>query len=127
MNERPVLLYDSSIHPWHADLEVIQAGLVRLRVMGAECRELDTKEMPEQELDSWRAKAVDAAIRGHQGIRQIFGSRQKGGLPYFGRQVPALLVFEEDQVIPTEVYPHRKSGGQDFSIESWIQDRLGRK
>lgn len=72
-------------------------------------------------------KAVDAAIGGHQGIRQVFCSRQKGGLPYFGRQVPALLVFEKDQVIPTEVFPHRKSGGQDFSIESWIQGRLGRK
>lgn len=124
MNKRLVLLYDSTIRPWHADLQAIRANLTKLQAKGVRCELLDTKDLPEQELDRWRDEATAAAIRRHQGIRQAFGSRKQGRLPYFGKQVPALLVYGEGEKIPLAVYPHSEKRGRthtDFTIEGFLE------
>jgi len=46
MSKRLVLLYDSTIEPWHTDLQTIQANLARLEAKGVGCKLLDTKDMP---------------------------------------------------------------------------------
>jgi len=125
MSKRLVFLYDSTIQPWHADLQAIQANLTKLKAKGVRCEFLDTKDMPEQELDRWRDEAMAAAIWRHQGIRQAFGSRKQGRLPYLGKQVPALLVYEEGEKIPVAVYPHSEKRGRthtDFSIEGFLEE-----
>ncbi len=124
---RLVFLYDSSIHPWHADLQAIRRGLERMVSTGVMVEELDTRDMSDEDLARWRAKANVAAIRDHKSIRQTFGSWRQGGLPYFGKQVPALLVFAKDEQTPTDVYPHRKNRGSDLRIEGWIIDRANPK
>jgi hypothetical protein len=125
MNKQLVLLYDSTIQPWRTDLQAIQASLTSLGAKGVRCELVDTRCMPEQELDRWRDEASAASIRHHQGIRQAFGSRKQGRLPYFGKQVPALLVYEEGDKIPVAVYPHREKKGRthtDFSIGGLLQE-----
>jgi len=125
MSKRLVLLYDSTVQPWHADLQAIQANLTRLEAKSVRCELLDTKDMPEQELDRWRNEAMAAAIWRQQRIRQAFGSQKQGRLPYFGKQVPALLVYEEGEKMPVAVYPHSEKRGQahtDFTIEGFLEE-----
>jgi hypothetical protein len=127
MNQRLVLLYDSTIQPWQTDVKDIQARLARLRARGMKCELLDTRDMSEPDLDRWRDEASSASIRHHQGIRQAFGSRKQGRLPYFGKRVPALLVYEEGEQIPVAVYPHSEKRGQthtDFAIEGFLEELL---
>jgi len=123
MNKRLVCLYDSTIQPWHADLQAIQENLSRLAGKGVRCELLDTNDMLEQDLNRWHDEATAAAVWRHQEIRQAFGSRKEGGLPYFGKQVPALLVYEEGEEIPVAVYPHREKRDRtyiDFTIEGFL-------
>lgn len=126
MDERWVFLFDGTVRPWHdVDLPAIRRGLEKAASLGVGVEELDTRHMPEEMLSSWRADASFAAMRTHHAIRQVFGSRNLGGLPYFGKQVPALLVFDEDGS-PRDVYPHRTRNNPQEQIESWIVARIGR-
>jgi hypothetical protein len=124
MTTRLVFLYDSSLEPWQGDIPTIQGYLTVLQTKGVKVEVLDTKDMPDDELDRWRDDAVATSVRHHQQIRQAFGSRRQGGLPDFGKRVPALLVYEEGGRIPVAVYPHserREEKHSDFSIEGFLQ------
>jgi hypothetical protein len=74
---------------------------------------VDTKKISREELREAYFKACQPAVFKHFGIRLVFGSRRRGGGPFFGKEVPALLVYyeEEGSVYPSEVYPHQKPGG----------------
>lgn len=125
MSKRLVFLFDSSVQPWNADLHAIQSTLGGLAAKGVKCELLDTKDMSGQDLDHWRDQATIAAVWRHQAIRQAFGSRKEGGLPYLGKQVPGLLVYEEGEPIPVGVYPHsekRRERSTDFTIEGFLQE-----
>jgi hypothetical protein len=125
MTKRLVFLYDSTIEPWSIDLQAIQGYLTKLQAKGVKSELLDTKDMSEEALGHWREKATAAAVWRHQQIRQVFGSQQQGRLPYFGKQVPALLVYEEGESVPTAVYPHSEKRGQkhtDFSIKGFLEE-----
>lgn len=125
MTKRLVFLYDSTIEPWSVDLQAIQSYLTELQSKGIKSELLDTNDMPEDALAHWREEATAAAVWRHQRIRQVFGSRQQGGLPYFGKQVPALLVYEEGESVPVAVYPHSEKRGQkhtDFSTEGFLEE-----
>lgn len=44
-------------------------------------------------------------------------------MPYFGKQVPALLVYESGERAPLAVYPHSETRGDtrtDFTIEGYL-------
>jgi hypothetical protein len=121
MTKRLVFLYDSTIQPWHANLQVIQKRLNELQTEGVKSELLDTKDMPEEELEHWREEATITAMWRHQRIRQVFGSQQQ----YLGKQVPALLVYQEGERVPVAVYPHSEKRGQkhtDFSIEGFLEE-----
>jgi hypothetical protein len=84
--------------------------------------------MVDEQLELWRDQATAASVWRHQAIRQTFGSRGRGGLPFFGRQVPALLVYEGEETIPVAVYPHSETRGDtrtDFTIEGYLKGLLG--
>ena len=121
ITKRLVFLYDSTIQPWHADLKAIQERLTELQAKGVKCELLDTKDMPEEQLEYWRTKASLASIWHHQQIRQPFGSKKKGGLPNFGKQAPALLVYQEGENVPVAIYPHGDISG-DISIEDFLEE-----
>jgi len=108
MSNRLVLLYDSTM----------------LEAKGVRCGLLDTKDTPEQELERWRDEATATAVWRRQGIRQTFGSHKQGRLPYFGKQVPALIVYEEGEKIPVAACPHTEERGRtrtDFTIEGFLR------
>lgn len=124
MIKQVVFLYNSTIKPWHTDIQIVQRYLTGLQDKGVTCEPIDTKDMSEEELKRWREKAQSVAMRYKQQMSQHFGSRRRGGFPYFGRQVPALLVYEDEKV-PTAVYPHTKKRGQektDYSIEAFLKE-----
>jgi hypothetical protein len=124
MVKRLVFLYDSTLEPWHGDIEAIQRRLAALSTKGVRVELMDTKDMPGDELERWRDGALAASVCHHQQIGQTFGSRSQGMLPDFGKRVPALLVYEEGGKMPVAVYPHRKKREgkhSDFSIEGFLQ------
>ena len=121
-----IFLYDSTIEPWDANVGRIKTQLANLKERGIDYEVIHTATITEDELDNWRDKAYLPSVRWKLRIRQVFGSRSRGGLPYFGKQVPALLVYEEDNERPNAVYPHQKTYEHkrvDVSIED-ILDRL---
>lgn len=133
MIKKIVFLWDSTIKPWSVDVQRIMDYLARLSKKGFICESIDTKDMAEEELKRWREKAQSVARRYKQKMSQHFGSRRMGGFPYFGRQVPALLVCGEGENMPTAVYPHSKKRGEkhtEYSIEDFLKkeltDSLGR-
>jgi len=63
-----------------------------------------------------------AVVRGYKAyrIRKVFGSARDSG-KYFGREVPALLVYENDELI--DVYPHEERG-KLITIEEFLVRKL---
>jgi hypothetical protein len=68
MTKKLVFLYDSTLKPWHGDIEAIQARLSEERVKGVKVEVLDTKDMRDDELDRWRSDALAASMRHHQQV-----------------------------------------------------------
>jgi len=87
-------------------------GLVEeLQRRGIQIEVKDTGRMTEEERQEAYWKATTATRRKKFKIRQIFGSQRQGGGPYFGKQVPALLVYKEKGAsYPEDVYPHEEKG-----------------
>lgn len=60
--------------------------------------------------DDARAQAygIAAAYASRLGIQisRVFGSRHHSGVDHFGREVPALLVYESENGALVDVYPH---------------------
>jgi hypothetical protein len=121
-----VFLHDNSVVPWNADIEAIRAQLIELRARGVEFQIHDLNQMPRAGLEHWRNEAYAASMYHHQQIRQTFGAPSKGELlPEFGKEVPALLVYDKEERVPIAVYPHSKGRGstqRDFSIEAFLDD-----
>jgi len=125
--KRLVFLFDSSVDPWDANVEAIQGTLGRLASEVVESEVIDIHGMADEQLEYWRDQATAASVWRHQAIRQASGTRRHGGLPHFGRQVPALLVYEGDETIPLAVYPHsetRRDTRTDFTIEGYLDDLI---
>jgi len=121
-----VFLYDSSVVPWNADIEAIRVQLIELKSRGIEFHPHDLNRVPHVEVEHWKNEAYAASMYHHQQIRGHFGTPSEGELlPSFGREVPALLVYDEGERVPTAVYPHSEERGRtqkDFSIEAFLDD-----
>ncbi len=92
---------------------------------GVEYELKDTARMTEEDMTYWRNQVMDFAVRQRLAVRQLFGSRKQGMLPYLGKQVLALLVYEGGKEIPVAVYPHRRTRGRtsrDYSITGFLRD-----
>jgi len=118
MISKLVFLYDSTVEPFgDLDLEAIKSQLKKVQAVGIKCELLDTKDLSSDEMERWRERATIIAVRQHIGVRQLFGSRRRGGLPYLGKQVPVLFVFEEGKDEPAAVYPHKKNGKECLIVD----------
>jgi len=125
--KRLVFLFDSSVEPWEADVEAIQATLGRLASEVVESEVINIHGMPDEQLEYWRDQATAASVWRHQAIRQAFGSRRQGGLPNFGKEAPAILVYERGERVAVAVYPHTETRGDtrtDFTIEGYLDDLI---
>ncbi len=108
-----VLYYDSDTEPLQAPanagfqeaLSVAQA----LQQKGSPIQLVNTIRLNQEELQKAYFDAVVASVQKKYRIRQVFGSRRRSGW-FFGRGVPALLVYGHSQKVPDEVYPHERTG-----------------
>lgn len=98
--------------------------LSHLKGKGISVKTIDTSKLSKEELrEVYFGKAYILSIRKHIGIRRVFGTRQQGGGPFFGKEVPALLVYKRGEEYPSNVYPHQKRGRGSVVT---IKDFLGR-
>lgn len=88
---------------------------------GVESETFDTDTLPTDDLLTAYNDAVIPSVRRKFGIRRVFGSRRKSG-SFFGREVPALLVYEDEGEVPVDVYPHELGQGKIRTIESYLYD-----
>jgi hypothetical protein len=120
MISKLVFVYDSTVKPFgDIDIDAVKRLLDKIRGAGIKWESLDTRDMPSADLDRWRERATIIAVWKHVRVRQPFGSRRGGGLPYLGKRVPALFVYEEGKDEPLDVYPHEK-GSEQCSILEYL-------
>ena len=63
-----------------------------------------------------RAAALRIRLSSH------FGSGRESGVSHFGRQVPALLVYDREGGTLVDVYPHSRAGGLLITIADFLTD-----
>ncbi len=121
MISKLVFLFDSGVDPFEDfDVSDVKMLLKKVRGTGTICEVIDTKELRPADMETWREKATVIAVRHHVRVRKPFGSRRGGGLPFLGKQVPVLFVFEEGKTEPVMVYPHEKES-KDYSIVHYLK------
>ena len=88
---------------------------------------LDTTALPEEERKVAYKEAEFPSIARKHKIREVFGTKRRSALR-FGKEVPALLVYKDDDVIeyPIDVFPHRaRQGGSrrrwDVTISEYLR------
>ena len=89
---------------------------------GIRCEKIDTAELPPEKVYEAYADAWAPAVFKKFAIRRVFGTRRRSGC-YFGREVPALLVYDDDREQPTDVYPHEELG-RTVTIGEFLGDLL---
>jgi len=124
---RIVFYYDSSVQPKDCDVKRILDILKRLQELGVNVNILDTDGYGDEERTRPYFDAITAAVIQRAAIRQVFGSKRMPAI-FFGRQIPALLIYDETYTPPicVDVYPQRRSiiDGTRRSIESYLDDAL---
>lgn len=121
MIKKIVFLWDSTIESRQGNVRNMKRYLTVLRDKGLRCESIDTRDIPEEELEYWRKEALVASVWRRLQIRRHFGASQL----HLGKQVPTLLVYEEGEKVATAVYPHTKKRGQkqtDYSIEGFLKE-----
>jgi len=122
------LIHDSLTHPIAApdnegfDLEEIRSILERLEASGIPSEIVDMMAKSEEEQADLYLEATVPTARKKYQVRQVFGSKRHAG-SLFGRQVPALLVYESGKPYPVDVYPHR-SRGRTITIRAFLESLL---
>ena len=124
---RIVFYYDSSVQPEDCDVKRILDTLKRLQELKANVKIVDTAGYSDEERTHPYFDAITGAVIQRAAIRQVFGSKRMPAF-LFGRQVPALLIYDEAYTPPicVDVYPQRRSiiDGTRRSIESYVDDAL---
>jgi hypothetical protein len=122
MEERIKLYYNSQIDtPWCA-LKKIRIQLKKLEEVGIPVTMIDTASMEEKQIFEHYMEATYPSVRKQYRISQIFGSQSKSG-QFFGRQQPALLVYQGEDRHPVDVYPH-DFNGKRVLIEDFLEQKI---
>ncbi|MCM8803571.1 MAG: hypothetical protein NC827_09775 [Candidatus Omnitrophica bacterium] len=116
------LFYHSKVTPWDCNLEIVFRLLEKLKRNGIKLELIDLSKLPEEERLQAYFKAVTPSVWKKYRIRRVFGSRNYPAT-FFGREVPALLVFENNKSIASDVYPHEEFG-KVISIEEFLNQLL---
>ena len=82
---------------------------------------IDVDSLSEDDVQKAYLAAVVPSVFKKFRIRQVFGSRRRSGW-LFGRGVPALLVYEEGEQRPSDVYPHEEGQGRVKPIREFLYD-----
>ena len=114
---------DTESQRFGCDLEKVISLLDLLKNRGVICELRDTDKMTEHELSEAYVKAILPSILKKYRVRQVFGSRRHSGW-LFGRQVPALVVYDDRTGSPEDLYPH-EAGLARVQIETFLESVLG--
>lgn len=102
------------------DLREMHAIRQRLEEIGVPWKTLDARTISTGELENLYLEATVPTARRKYQIRQVFGSKRRAGC-FFGREVPALLVYEPGKPYPLDVLPHRR-GTRTVTIRAFLDD-----
>lgn len=122
------LIHDSHARPVASpanegfDLREVKAMFQQLEALGVSCVLIDAKTKPADELANLYLEATLPTARKKYQVRQVFGSKRHAGY-LFGREVPALLVYEPGKPHPVDVYPHR-SRGRTMTLRTFLEGLL---
>ena len=114
---------DNSANAGYDDPE-IRALLKRAEADGDSVAIIDSGELSEADREGRyftagvRAAALRLRLSGH------FEKGRVSGASGFGREVPALLVYDAPGGTLVDVYPHRRSGGLLITIAAFLADEL---
>lgn len=119
-------LYYSANHqlldvPSNKNFPEVMNLLRLLKPRGISNEIIDTDLLSEEEIHRAYTDAVVPSVFKKFGIRRVFGSRRRSGW-FFGKGVPALLVYEEGQRYPSDVYPHDEGQGRVKTIREFLYD-----
>ncbi|MFQ5855749.1 MAG: hypothetical protein ACE5LU_08930 [Anaerolineae bacterium] len=109
-------------NPANAGLFEAMELLSRLQNRGITCEKIDTAALPDETIYRAYADAWIPSVSKKFAIRRVFGTRRRSGC-YFGREVPALLVYENDGEHPVDVYP-REEFGRTVMLREFLEDLL---
>lgn len=101
-------------------IETVRALLDRLVRRGVEVELVDTAQATDKERFAMYTRAALPAVYRHYEVKRMFGTNRHSGC-FFGAEVPALLVTDEDSVGDT--YPHRK-GNRIATIHGFLTGLL---
>jgi len=104
------------------DLQEIRTILQRLEESGVSSEIVDVMTKSDEERTDLYLEAIRPTARKKYQVRQVFGSKRHAGY-MFGREVPALLVYEPGKQIPVDVYPHRH-GTRAVTIRAFLEGLL---
>lgn len=104
------------------ELLKIQGLLERLEKLGVVWETIDTAPMSADQLSDLYIESILPAVYRKYHVRQVFGSKRHSG-SFFGKGVPALLVYEPGGRYPSDVYPHR-AGDHIVTIRAFLEDLL---
>lgn len=102
------LYYDSTVEPFRKaafNHEEIFKLINMAKSRGIGVTIIDTANWDISMLYEIYLRAVIPSVQKRYRIRKVFGTARDSGR-YFGRQIPALLVYEDDRVL--DVYPHEE-------------------
>ncbi|MFC2012627.1 hypothetical protein ACFLVU_05805 [Chloroflexota bacterium] len=117
-------LYHSGTHqppdvPANKGLPNVTNLLKLLQRKGIDSQIIDIDSLSDEEALKAYSDAVVPSVFKKFGIRRVFGSRRRSGV-LFGREIPALLVYDDDQEYPSDVYPHDEGQGKIVTIEGFL-------
>jgi hypothetical protein len=113
------LYYDATVEPFATvagDLARILAALRSLQERGFDVELTDTSEWTDSMLYEVYSEVARLAAAKMIKVRKVFGSARDSG-KYFGREVPALLVYEGGTLV--DVYPKIEKG-KLITIEEYL-------
>jgi hypothetical protein len=104
------------------DLSDIKALLLELEKLGVAWKAIGTDAMSDEELSDLYMEAVAPAVYKKYHVRKVFGSNRHSA-SFFGKEVPALLVYEPGKQYPSDIYPHQ-AGDHVVTIRAFLEDLL---
>jgi len=121
-------LYWSTKHklidvPFNKQFYEVTNLLQQLKKKGISSEVIDTDSLSDDALYTAYQNAVVPSVHWKFGIRRVFGTRRRSGC-YFGREVPALLVYEEGESYPGDVYPHEEGQVRVRTIYEFLQGEI---
>lgn len=86
-------------------------------------QEVNTAQMDASELyEIYISEAVPSSVKKKYKIGHIFGTQRKSAV-YFGKEQPALLVYQNGGEESTDVSPHTVKGRR-VSIEDYLSEKM---